>query len=99
MQTTVKVAISLPSPVVLLSRDESYRIRDAVIVAPVTTTVWGIPVEVSLGPEDGLSKPCVVNVDTLLTIEKTQLAKCMTTLSPQKIHAINHAIKFVLAIP
>jgi len=87
-----------PRPVVLLSRDESYRIRDAVIVAPVTTTVWSIPVEVPLGPEDGLSKPCVVNVDTLLTIEKTQLAKFMTTLSPQKLHAINMAIKFALAL-
>ena len=86
-------------PVVLLSRDESYRIRDAVIVAPVTTTLWNIPVEVPLGPADGLSKPCVVNVDTLLTVEKTQLTRFMSALSLEKIQAINDAIKFALALP
>jgi mRNA interferase MazF len=39
-------------PVVLLSRDEAYAVRNAVTVAEVTSTVRGIPVEVELGPED-----------------------------------------------
>ena len=36
-------------PVVLLSRDEAYAVRNAVTVAEVTSTVRGIPVEVELG--------------------------------------------------
>jgi mRNA interferase MazF len=41
-------------PVVLLSRDEAYAVRNAVTVAKVTSTVRGIPVEVELGLEVGL---------------------------------------------
>ena len=43
-------------PVVLLSRDEAYAVRNAVTIAEVTTTIRGIPVEVPLGPEDGCQK-------------------------------------------
>ena len=86
-------------PVVLIARDESYRVRKLVVVATVTTTVWGLPVEVPLGPEDGLPKRCVVNLDTILTIEKTQLTKFIAVLSPRKITVINTALKFALAIP
>ena len=51
-------------PVVLLSRNEAYAVRNAVTVAEVTSTIRGIPVEVPLGPEDGLPKKCVANLDT-----------------------------------
>jgi mRNA interferase MazF len=57
-------------PVVLLSRDEAYPVRTAVTVAPVTTTIRGIAVEVSVGQEEGLTRPCVVNCDSMLTIPK-----------------------------
>jgi len=60
-------------PVLLLSRDEAYRVRTAVTVAEVTTTVRQIPVEVPLGKEDGMPKSCVANLDTLLTIRKELL--------------------------
>lgn len=45
-------------PVVLLSRDEAYAIRDFIMAAPVTTRVRRIVAEVPLGPEDGLPRPC-----------------------------------------
>ena len=86
-------------PVVLLSRDEAYRIRALVTVAVVTTMVWNIPVEVPLGPEDGLPKSCVANLDTILTIRKTQCTQFISLLRPEKIDQINAAIKFALAIP
>ena len=50
-------------PVLLLSRNEAYVVRNAVTVAEITTTIRGIPVEVVLGPQDGLPKKCVVNLD------------------------------------
>ncbi len=55
-------------PVVLLSRNEAYTIRQLVTVAPVTTRIRSIPTEVPLGREDGLPKRCVINVDTITTI-------------------------------
>lgn len=86
-------------PVVLLSRDEAYAVRNAVTVAEVTSTIRGIPVEVNLGPEDGLPKKCVVNLDTIVTIRKELLIERITVLGNEKIEQINAAIKFALAIP
>src|SRR5947199_10761165 len=48
-------------PVVLLSRNEAYAVRQLVIVAPITTRVRRIPTEVPLGPEEGLPKASAVN--------------------------------------
>lgn len=86
-------------PVVLLSRDEAYPIRSAVTVAEVTTKVRGIPVEVPLGPDDGLPKRCVVNLDTIVTIRKELLTQRITLLRKEKIEQINDSIKFALALP
>lgn len=86
-------------PVVLLSRDEAYAVRNAVTVAEVTTTIRNIPVEVALGPEDGLPKKCVVNLDTIATIRKELLKERICLLKREKIEKINEAIKFALALP
>lgn len=83
-------------PVVLLSRDEAYRVRSSVTVAEITTTVRSIPVEVPLGKEDGLSKACVANLDTIITISKDLLKERLCVLNPKKIEAINNSIKFAL---
>jgi mRNA interferase MazF len=85
-------------PVVLLSRDEAYAVRTAVTVAPVTTTVRGIAVEVSLGLEDGLPKLCAVNCDSLLTIPKACLESRIARLSERKIEEIHKAVRFALDI-
>ena len=85
-------------PVLLLSRDEAYTIRELVIVAPVTTRIRHIPSEVPLGPEDGLPKPCVVNLDTITTIAKATLRDKLTTLSPEKLKAVEVALHFALGL-
>jgi mRNA-degrading endonuclease toxin of MazEF toxin-antitoxin module len=46
-------------PVVLLSCDEAYAVRELVIVAPVTSRARRIATEVALGCEDGLPRPYV----------------------------------------
>jgi mRNA interferase MazF len=85
-------------PVVLLSRDEAYAVRNAVTVAEVTSTMRSIPVEVELGPNDGLPKKCVVNLDTIVTIRKDLLIERIATLGDEKIEQIDSAIKFALSI-
>ena len=85
-------------PVVLLSRDEAYAVRNAVTVAEVTSTMRGIPVEVELGPDDGLPKKCVVNLDTIVTIRKDLLIGIIAILGDEKIELIDSAIKFALSI-
>jgi mRNA interferase MazF len=86
-------------PVVLLSRDEAYAVRNAVTVAEVTSTLRGIPVEVELGREDGLPKKCVINLDTIVTIRKDLLIERIAILRDEKIVQIDTAIKFALSLP
>ena len=85
-------------PVVLLSRNEAYAVRELVTVAPITTRIRKIPVEVPLGKEDGLPKNCVVNLDTITTIPKRCLTARIEHLTPLKLKAINDAIRFALAL-
>jgi mRNA interferase MazF len=85
-------------PVVLLSRDEAYAIRDLITVSPVTPRVRNIPSEVTLGKEDGLPKDGVVNLDFLSTISKQFLDRRIATLSPEKLHALETALKFSLGL-
>lgn len=94
---------NLPSPigkrpVVLLSRDEAYSVRNAVTVAEVTSTIRNIPVEVNLGTGDGLSKKRVINLDTIITIRKELLTEKIAYLDSEKIDQVNKAIKFALDI-
>jgi mRNA interferase MazF len=60
-------------PVLVLSRPAALaRLRTA-IVAPVTTTIHGLPSEVRVGVKDGLKSESVVNTDHLLTVTQDQL--------------------------
>jgi len=85
-------------PVLLLSRDEAYRVRNAVTVAQVTTTVRDIPVEVFLNEKDGVRKKCVINLDTITTIRKEILMERICSLGAKKIEQVDEAIKFALSL-
>lgn len=92
---------NLPSPVgrrpvLLLSRNKAYEVRTAVTIAEITRTIRGIPVEVPLGPHDGLPVKCVANLDTLMTIPKSTLDKPITSLSYSKMQLVKEAIQFAL---
>lgn len=85
-------------PVLLLSRDQAYAVRELVTVAPITTRVRNIPVEVPLGPVDGLPRACVVNCDTITTVPKRILASRVAALSDPKLRAVRHAVRFALDV-
>jgi len=84
--------------VLLLSRNVAYAVRELVTVAPVTTRMRHIPSEVPLGLEDGLPKPCVVNLDTITTIARRSLQERLVTLSPDKLKAVEAALHFALGL-
>jgi len=86
-------------PVVLLSRNEAYSVRELVTVAPITTRVRRIPTEVPLGPAEGLPKACVVNLDTITTIPRRTLTQLVRPLSPDKLAALERALLFALGLP
>src|SRR6266852_6061110 len=83
-------------PVILLSRNEAYAVRELVTVAPVTTRIRGIAVEVQLGPNDGLPRECAANLDTITTVPKSLLRERLAVLSQARVDAIDRAIRFAL---
>lgn len=85
-------------PVVLLYRNAVYAVRNAVTVALITRTIRGIPVEVNLGPEDGMPAVCAISLDNIVTMPKSLLTRQITTLSPIKMGLVSSAVKFALAL-
>ena len=85
-------------PVLLLSRNEAYAVRELVTVAPVTTRVRGIATEVALGRAEGLPKACVANLDTITTIPRRALSGRITPLPPETVVAVERALMFALGL-
>ena len=83
-------------PVLLLSRDESYSVRDFIIMCPLTTRSRSLRTEVDLGPEDGLPRRSVANLDVIITESKRRLQERITSLSQEKLRAVEAAIRFAL---
>jgi mRNA interferase MazF len=85
-------------PVVLLSRNAAYRVRELVTVAPVTTRVRGIASEVTVGTDEGLPKPGAANLDSITTIPKRSLTRRIAALPPHKIGEVERALHFSLGL-
>lgn len=85
-------------PVLVLSRNEACEVRRYLTIAPLTTRVRDIPVEVALGMADGLPRACVVNLDSVATIARDRLKRRVATLHPAKVAEVNRALKFALAL-
>jgi mRNA interferase MazF len=85
-------------PVILVSRDAAYTVRASLTVVEVSTTVRAIPTEVPLGKRDGMPKACVANADSLVTIPKTWLDQRIAPLRPEKLQALDAALKFALGL-
>ena len=85
-------------PAILVSRDRTIAVRASVTLVPITGRARGIPVEVALGPEDGLPRACVANADNLMTVGEPHLLRRIGPLAPDKLRAVEDAIRFALAL-
>jgi mRNA interferase MazF len=86
-------------PVVLVSRDASYAVRTSVTVVEVSRTVRAIATEVPLGRREGLPQRCAANADNLATIPKVWLEGRIAALAPDKLSALEAALRFALGLP
>ena len=85
-------------PVLIVQRDETVQVRDQVVVALVTSSRRGLATEVELDERDGMSKPCVVNLDVLQTVPKRKLTEAKATLSVRKMQQVKAALLFALGL-
>jgi len=85
-------------PVLLLSWDAGRRRRAQVTIAEVTTTVRGHAQEVPLGRADGMPRHCVVNLDRLITVPRSVLARRITSLSGGRMSEVERAIHLAVGM-
>lgn len=79
-------------PVVVLTRDSAIPVLKRVTVASISRRIRNIPTEVVLGAEDGMPGPCVVSLDNLGEAWKAMLTEHLTTLSPDRMGEVCHAL-------
>ena len=82
----------------LLSRNRALQVRNMVTAAVVTRTIRGLPTEVPLSEADGMPQICVVNLDVIITFEKSLVDRRICGLSAEKLSAVARAVKFALAL-
>lgn len=80
-------------PVVILSRDRAISALGRAIVAPCTTTVRGLPSEVSLAPDvDPVPRECVVNLDSVESVSVGVLVRRIGRLSTARMREVCAAL-------
>lgn len=85
-----------PRPVLVLTRGSAIRYLGRVTVAPITSTVRGVPSEVPLGPEDGLKDVCAVNLHNLVTVKKETVGARIGQLRAGTMARVCAALVFAL---
>ena len=85
-------------PVLLLSRDGAYPVQDFISVSPLTTRRRGLRTEVDLGPEDGLPRLSVANVDVIITESTACLRERIGSIRAAQLRAVDEAIHFALGL-
>ena len=83
-------------PVVVLTRDSVLEYLTEVTIAPITSTIRDIPSEVVVGPEDGVARPCAINLDHVQTVAKNRLGGIIATLPAVRMAEVRDALLFAL---
>lgn len=83
-------------PVVVLTRDSSIGYLSTVTVAPITSTVRGVPSEVLLDEDDGMKGRCAINLHNAVTVSQRRLGKRVSRLSARRMEEVCLALRFSL---
>jgi mRNA interferase MazF len=83
-------------PVLVLTSDVALAVLSRVTVAPVSSTIRGVPSEIPLDERDGMKRPCAVNLHNLVTVEQAALGALVAVLSPARMEEVCGALAFAL---
>jgi mRNA interferase MazF len=83
-------------PVLVLTRGSAIAYLSRVTVAPITSTIRGVPSEVALGIEDGLRQPCAANLHNIMTVGQKGLGRRLAQLSPRRMREVCAALAFAI---
>lgn len=80
----------------MLTRDSALRYLSTATVAPIASSIRGVPAEVRLDEEDGMKAPCAVNLHNAVTVSQQRLGKRVAHVTPLRMKEICGALRFEL---
>jgi mRNA interferase MazF len=83
-------------PVVILTRESTIGLLATVTVAPITSTIRGVPSEVVLNEGDGMKAICAVNLHNMAVVPLSKLGRRVGQLSSPRMREICGALRFAL---
>jgi mRNA interferase MazF len=83
-------------PVLVLTRDSAIGHLGTVTVAPITSTIRGVPSEVILDVDDGMKGLCAVNLHNAVTVAQARLGRRVANLSAGRMQEVCAALRFSL---
>ena len=83
-------------PVLVLTRQVMVNRLHTVTVAPITSTIRGMPTEVRVGIMHGLKHDSVVNLDHIQTVQRSDLHRWLGRLGPGRMFDVCRALTVAL---
>lgn len=83
-------------PVLILTRSSAVSYLSNVTVAPITSTIRGVPSEVLLDTDDGMKETCAINLHNIVTLAKAGLGRRVAALPEGRMREVCGAIAFAL---
>lgn len=83
-------------PVLVLTRGSAIHYLSRVTVAPITSSIRGVPSEVVLDVGDGMKQRCAANLHNLVTVAQRSLGRRLAQLGEERMREVCAAIGFAL---
>jgi len=83
-------------PVLVLTRPDMIGRLQTVTVAPVTSTIRGVPSEVVVGTESGLREPSAINLHHVATVPRAGLRTFVGSVPASTMQQVREALLFAL---
>jgi mRNA interferase MazF len=80
-------------PVLVVTRSGAIPVLSAILVAPITRTIRGIPTEIALGRHHGLRTECCATLDNLKLIRNQMLTERVGRLEVDELPKICGALE------
>ena|SRR5579872_6254058 len=84
-------------PVVVLTRDSAVGYLSTVTVAPIASSIRGVPSEVVLDQTDGMKTSCAINLHNAVTVSQHRLGRRLTHLSSTRMNEVCASLRFSIA--
>jgi mRNA interferase MazF len=79
-------------PVLVLTRQQVIGLLHWVMVAPVTSSIHGVPSEVLVGVDEGLKRQSAISLDNVQSVERSRLTNFVGSLNAAKMQAVGRAL-------